>query len=138
MPAIKYCQSYKTLMRYMDLGEIIKFIMFINKHPEYLKTERYTLTKYFRSIDMVTMVGIKEYYLKIFKNINPDKWTHIYQHFSKLENKQNLLTLIFILPQKIHILLLMDLLYSWQMMYLKSQSFIYKQQKYQNKLLLIL
>ena len=87
MPAIKHCQSYKTLMRYMDLGEIIKFIMFVNKHPEYLKSERYTLAKYFRSIDMVTMVGIKEYYLKIFKNINPDKWTHIYQHFSKLENR---------------------------------------------------
>ena len=46
-----------------------QFIMFVNKHPDYLKTERYTIAKYFRSIDMITMVGIKEYYLKIFKNI---------------------------------------------------------------------
>ena len=87
MPAINHCQSYKTLMRYMDLGEIIKFIMFINEHSDYLKNERYTISNYFRNIDMVTMIGIKEYYLKIFKHIDPEKWSLIYQYFSKIENR---------------------------------------------------
>ena len=73
----KYCEENKTLLRYIDLKEVIKFILFINKGKFYT-TKNICANKYFHSIDTVTMLSIKEYYLKLLRVIKKDSWEQIY------------------------------------------------------------
>jgi len=75
---IHYCYENKTLLRYFDLEEIIRFIKYlyeINGVDEALRAENY-----FNSISEITLTSIKIYYLEIMKNINGDNWKEIYEY----------------------------------------------------------
>lgn len=88
METIEHCKNYKTLMRYLDLGEIVNFIVYINENADlFIENKRYHIEKYFTSIDSISMSSIKEYYLKIFKFIKKDQWPTIYNHFTQNQNK---------------------------------------------------
>ena len=82
LASVKHCEQYKTLLRYFDLKEIIKFIVYINKRKLY-SNKRYSITKYFQDISDVTMIGIKLYYLILLKNIVAEKWESIYERFQE-------------------------------------------------------
>ncbi len=75
-----HCKKYKTLLRYIDLGELIKFILYINENY-LLNNKRYLLDNYFININSITMVNLKKYYLKVLDNIKDESWEHIYQYF---------------------------------------------------------
>jgi hypothetical protein len=76
---IQYCDSNKTLLRYFDLREIIRFIEYINS--EKLIDETYTIDAYFaEDISNITMNRLKEYYLEVMLHINPDYWEQIYKY----------------------------------------------------------
>jgi len=79
----KYIEQNKTLLRYLDLGEIVRFVLYINEH-NLLKENRDNLKikNYFMDFDNITMYDIKQYYLLILRNINPDKWSEIYTYFN--------------------------------------------------------
>ena len=77
LKSAKHCGNYKTLLRYFDLNEIVKFIIFVNEQKLYTNG-RYTLERYFADIMDVTMTNIKLYYLILLKNIIPDKWSEIF------------------------------------------------------------
>lgn len=90
-----HCSEYKTILRYFDLHEISKFILYINKN-KLLTNEEYYIENYFESIEDITMYSIKENYLHILENIeNPDEnWKNIYDYFQssrslKIENIEN-------------------------------------------------
>jgi len=76
----RHCENYLTLLRYLDLNEVTKFIVFVNTNPGYI-SERFKVENYFESLDDINMKNIKMYYIKLLKNIAPDKWISVYTEF---------------------------------------------------------
>ena len=77
---VQHCKKYKTLLRYIDLGEAIRFIVTINtENSDKLRTARKLLDNNFVEIGDVTMTNIKEYYLDLLGNICADDWSNIYE-----------------------------------------------------------
>jgi hypothetical protein len=77
----KYCEKNKTLLRYFDLREIIRFIKYVNEHN--LVGEIYLIDSYFSgNIADITMNGLKEYYLNLLIHIDSSKWPTIYNYMS--------------------------------------------------------
>ena len=79
---IDVCMSNKTLLRYFDLREITKFILFMNRSPHL--TDNYRIENYWTSIDEITMISMKEYYLEVLRSIQREVWPTIYQTTSKM------------------------------------------------------
>ena len=75
----KHCESYKTIMRYFDLREIVKFICAVDTiGSSAISSQRYQLVRYFSDkLTDITMTSLKEYYLKLLANIRPDAWNNI-------------------------------------------------------------
>lgn len=86
LKSVKHCSNYKTLLRYFDLNEIVKFIIFINDEKLYTNS-RYSLERYFADIMDITMTNIKLYYLALLKNIIPDKWDEIFNKMKEMRKK---------------------------------------------------
>ncbi len=84
LACVDHCENYKTILRYFDLNEIVKFLTYINK-KKYISNERYFIERYFSSIEEIDMYNIKNYYLLVLKNIESEKWSKIYNRF-KQEN----------------------------------------------------
>jgi hypothetical protein len=80
----KHCSNYKTLLRYFDLNEIVKFIIFVNEEKLYTNA-RYSMERYFADIMDITMTNIKLYYLTLLKNIIPNKWD---ETFNKMKTRR--------------------------------------------------
>jgi len=77
----QYCDQNKTLLRYFDLREIVRFIEYINLNE--LVDEAYSIEFYFDDdIANITMNGLKIYYLNLLMRIeNGDKnWRKIYKY----------------------------------------------------------
>jgi len=79
-----HCEKHKTLLRYFGIGQICEFISFVNR-KQYYSSQRYSVQRYFSSLDEITHISIKLYYLTLLKNITQkpevDAWTNIYNHF---------------------------------------------------------
>ena len=80
-----HCDKYKTLLRYIDLQSIIKFIRFVNEN-NCLSSNRYYIERQFPTIESISMTSIKEYYLLILKNIKPECWETVHTRLDE-ENK---------------------------------------------------
>jgi hypothetical protein len=75
----------KTLLRYFDLREIVRFIEYV--HDQNGVDDIYTVDSYFNGeIREITMNRLKEYYLDLLLHIKPDKWPTIYNN-SLLQRK---------------------------------------------------
>ena len=85
---VDHCQKFKSLLRYTDLNEAVKFIIYINQHKEYITNERYYLENQFTSFDTVTMASIKLYYLELLGHLNSDYWETIYDYMTKTREKK--------------------------------------------------
>jgi|TARA_Y100000992_G_scaffold283731_1_gene233278 hypothetical protein len=83
--SMAHCKSYPTIMRYMDLKQIVKFLLYIDK-SEYVN-ERYKITNYFENINEITMVSLKNYYIKVLSLIRENDWSDIYNYFQNKENR---------------------------------------------------
>lgn len=79
---VSHCDENKTLLRYFDLKELIRFIDFVNSADRYLPTA-YRFDAFFQCISDITMNTLKIYYLEVLKHINSDYWTEIYNYLSK-------------------------------------------------------
>ena len=75
----QHCDSYKTIMRYFDLREIVQFICAVDTAgSSAISSQRYQLVRYFSDkLTDITMISLKEYYLKLLANIRPDAWNSI-------------------------------------------------------------
>jgi len=76
--SVVHCQANKTLLRYFDLEEIIRFIEYLDTH-DFIKSP-YTIDTFFMSISEITMNSIKLFYLEILSRIEREQWTFIHTH----------------------------------------------------------
>ena len=81
--SIVYTAENKTMLRYYDLYEVVKFIIEIEEN-NYID-DIYKIDNYFDSIDDIKMETIKEYYLVVLNKINEKDWLNIYQ---RMQNKR--------------------------------------------------
>jgi len=77
-----HCENYLTLLRYFDLKEVVNFISYITKHG-YCTNKKMALTRHFESLNEINMKNIKIYYINLLKNILPQSWIDIYNHFNR-------------------------------------------------------
>jgi hypothetical protein len=82
-----HCESHKTLMRYFDLDEVVKFITYINEN-DFIQP-KFKINRQFDSIQDIDMISIKEYYIKLLKNIMSGTWGAICVHM-KTNRKRKL------------------------------------------------
>lgn len=79
----RYCESNKTLLRYFDLREIIKFIEYVNSQD--LVGADYMIDTYFTgNITNITMNKLKEYYLDLLFQIDEDDWNKLYKYLQSV------------------------------------------------------
>jgi len=70
---VQHCIQNKTLLRYFDVVEIVRFLDHVDLD------ERYKPDSYFGGdISQITMNSIKLYYLKALEQMNPATWTAVY------------------------------------------------------------
>jgi hypothetical protein len=79
MKCVRYCENNKTLLRYFDLEEIVKFLLYVNQSG--FIQEPYTIPSYFQSISDITMNSIKIYYLDVLKHLDGGaSWNILHDH----------------------------------------------------------
>jgi hypothetical protein len=122
---VKHSQNYKTLLRYMDLGEAIEFIKYITQHDKalasakalasdkalasaiaskpFITSSRFSIERQFPTIDTINMNNLKLYYLNVLGNIDKEQWPTIYKHILSIR-KQKHVTNIHIATKDAHTL----------------------------------
>lgn len=80
---VSYCNENKTLLRYFDLYEIIRFIEFMNSN-NYIN-DSYSINSYFNNIIDINMNSLKTYYLIIMKHVPCDIWNDIFDYMTKTQ-----------------------------------------------------
>ena len=72
--SVAHCKQYRTIMRYFDLREVVRFICTAHKMSA-VSSSKYSIFRYFAGkITDITMTSIKMYYLDMLENINPGAW----------------------------------------------------------------
>ena len=71
----EHCQENSTLLRYLDLGEVVAFIM---KVIQVSGIEPIMENLNIRDISQLSMETIKRGYLSVLQNLDPDIWDTIY------------------------------------------------------------
>lgn len=75
-----HCREYKTLLRYFDLSEVVKFIAHVNE-GQLWTASRYAVERHFSDIADINMTNIKLYYLELLEHVQADRWPALYAHF---------------------------------------------------------
>lgn len=75
-----HCRAHKTLLRYFDLREVVKFIAHVNEGRLWTSS-RYAVERHFSDIADINMTNIKSYYLELLENVQADRWPEIWAHF---------------------------------------------------------
>lgn len=81
-----HCSENKTMLRYFDLKEIIRYIEYMNVSDAL--DENYKTNQYFSNISDITMNSLKLYYLETLKHIEPTKWNNIHQYMKTTQIKK--------------------------------------------------
>lgn len=83
---VRQCEENMTLLRYIDLKETANFCIYVEQNncvPKSCKFERNFIT-----VNDIDIQSIKIYYLKVLKNILPNKWPQVYNHFTTCRIKK--------------------------------------------------
>jgi hypothetical protein len=75
-----HCRDNKTLLRYFDLREVVKFIGHVNEGRLWTSA-RYAVDRHFSDIADINMTNLKVYYLELLENVQADKWPAVWAHF---------------------------------------------------------
>ena len=76
--SVNHLKKYKTLLRHFDVRAVTEFIVYVNKKVD-IKS-RYKIDEYFDSIEDITVMSIKEYYLKLLTAVK-NSYTEVFQYF---------------------------------------------------------
>jgi hypothetical protein len=75
--SVRHCEENKSLLRYFDLGEVVRFLKYVNDN-EWVDTE-YNIDSYFGTdIASISMDSVKTYYLEVLKHVLAESWPKIY------------------------------------------------------------
>jgi hypothetical protein len=74
-----HCCNNLTLLRYLDLREISNFLNYIFKMK--FGNAKTKVERHFETATDVNMKNIKMYYINVLKNIKPENWASVYEHF---------------------------------------------------------
>jgi hypothetical protein len=74
----EHCESNKTLLRYFDVKEIVRFVSYL----ESIGQLNILPETYFKNACKITMNHLKQYYIKVLCSILPEHWTTIYTHLT--------------------------------------------------------
>lgn len=85
--SVNYSNENKTLLRYFDLTEVIRFLYYVNKLEGGLP-EIYKINSYFTNISEITMESLKNYYLIVCLNLNRDLWENIYTYIKTTQKSK--------------------------------------------------
>jgi hypothetical protein len=80
---VQFCIQNKTLLRYFDLSEIVRFVFYVNENDHI--PERFQMRNYFPDIASITMNSLKIYYLDLLQHIHQDNWLTIYHHMKSIQ-----------------------------------------------------
>jgi len=80
--SVTHCEQMKSLMRYFDLAEIIRFIEHVCANG--YVSEQYHISAYFKTISDINMDNIKAYYLNVLKHLDEERWSELSAHLSKV------------------------------------------------------
>ena len=83
--SVSHCNKYKTLLRYFDLSEIVKFISYVDNS---ININTLKITNMYEDLSILTMNNIKLHYLKILHTIEEEQWPDIYNYFNKNRTKK--------------------------------------------------
>jgi hypothetical protein len=78
LACVSNCRKNRTILRYFDLKEIVKFIELLLHLNEKVLSPLLDIHNYFRSIEQITMNEIKLYYLTVLSEIPKNKWHEIH------------------------------------------------------------
>jgi hypothetical protein len=81
--SVYHCLKNKTLLRYFDLSEIIRFIKYINDKE--LICDDYKLEAHFSCLSEITMINLKTYYLDALNKLDEVVWSNIHEHLKKTQ-----------------------------------------------------
>jgi hypothetical protein len=83
---VQQCEENLTLLRYIDLQETANFCIYVEKNNCSQRSCKFE--RNFATINDIDMQSIKIYYLKVLKNILPNKWTQVYNYFITHRNRK--------------------------------------------------
>ena len=84
---LEHCDENKTLLRYFDLKELVRFVDFVNSNNDYLDAA-YQIENYFLNINDITMNSLKIYYLESMKKIRQEHWSEIHHYIRGTQEMQ--------------------------------------------------
>jgi hypothetical protein len=77
-----HCDNYLTLLRYLDLKEVVEFITYVNFNN--YGNNRTRLERHFETLNDFNMKNIKKYYIFLLQNITENYWGVVYNHFIQI------------------------------------------------------
>ena len=77
---VRQCEENMTLLRYIDLKETSNFCIYVEENNYVSKSCKFG--RNFITLNDIDIQSIKIYYLKVLKNILPNKWQQVYNHFT--------------------------------------------------------
>ena len=77
LQSVRHCEENKSLLRYFDLGEVVRFLKYVNDSG--WVDEEYNIDSYFGTdIASISMDSVKTYYLEVLKHVAAESWPKIY------------------------------------------------------------
>ena len=83
---VGHCLANKTLLRYFDLSEIIRFIKYVNEKD--MLDDDYRLETCFTKLSDITMINLKTYYLECLNHLGEEHWTNARIYLSSTQTKK--------------------------------------------------
>lgn len=83
---VDHCKAYKTLLRYIDLREAVRFMLMVEK-TKAIANDRYTIENYFPDMDALDMTSLKLFYLELLGNIHPKAYPILYESLISTRQK---------------------------------------------------
>jgi hypothetical protein len=81
--SVAHCKKYLTLLRYFDLGEIVRFIHYLDTMKIIVK-DRYNISTKYEDLSELTMNNVKLHYLELLERIQSKDWEQVYAHFHSI------------------------------------------------------
>jgi hypothetical protein len=85
---VQHCNRNKSLLRYFDLVEVVKFIKLVHATPDSIPLQ-FDMEVYFSDgITSITMNSLKTYYLELLAVVNENHWSNIQSQLASSQKEK--------------------------------------------------